>query len=241
MAGNFYGVGVGPGNPEWMTIEGQALLGRVPVVAYPAGQNGEPGFAYRTARRFLDPTRQDLVPLYFPMTHLEEALLEAWAAIGRELCGYLAKGQDVAFITEGDPLVYSTFIHVMRAVRQRCPGVRIHVAPGISSINGAASRLLTPLADGVETLAVVPAQADPDRMRKMIEWHDTVVFIKVAKVLPMMVRLLDELGLLGHAWAISQIGTPDETVFWDIREVASESLSYMTVLLVKKPKGGDHG
>ena len=108
----------------------------------------------------------------------------------------LQEGKDVAFVTEGDPLLYSTFIHMMRLMQERHPEVPIEVVPGISSINGAASRLGIPLADGDEHVAIVPARDDYEAMKKVIEDNDCVIFIKVAKVIDLMLEVLRDLDLL---------------------------------------------
>ena len=114
-----------------------------------------------------------------------------------ELCWqHLQAGRDIAFVTEGDPNLYSTFIHMARLMQELHPEVPISSVPGISSVLGAAARLNLPLADGDDQVAIIPATEDRAEMKRVIEEHDAIVFIKVAKVLDMMIDILEELDLV---------------------------------------------
>jgi precorrin-2/cobalt-factor-2 C20-methyltransferase len=145
----------------------------------------------------------------------------------------LQEGKDVAFVTEGDPLLYSTFIHMMRLMQEKYPQVPIEVVPGISSINGAASRLGIPLADGDEHVAIVPARDDYETMKKVIQDNDCVIFIKVAKVIDLMLEVLRDLDLLDKASVVTKV-TSDEEIIWRADELEGAELEYLTLMVVRK-------
>ncbi len=128
------------------------------------------------------------------MTKDENVLREKWDETVNDVWEHLREGKHVAFVTEGDPLLYSTCIHFMRTMQMKYPDVSIEIVPGVSSINGAAARLQLPLADGDETIAIVPARDDYDAMKKRSK-RMIVSFFKVAKVMPLLLSILKEMNL----------------------------------------------
>ncbi|MCL8209283.1 MAG: precorrin-2 C(20)-methyltransferase [Actinomycetia bacterium] len=233
VPGRLYGVGVGPGDPEWLTLAALRVLVRAPTVAYPAAPGGAEGFAYRIVRTFLDPARQELLPLAFPMTREPAALEAAWDHIADEVARRLSTGRDVAFVTEGDPLLYSTFVPLRERLSRRCPEAPIEVVPGVPSFAAAAARLGWALGRGDERLAVVPATDDREALRAVLEQFDTVVLLKVAKVLDPVLDLLEEMGLLGGAAVLSHVGGPAERVERTVARLKGERLPYMTLMVVR--------
>ncbi|MCK9906148.1 precorrin-2 C(20)-methyltransferase, partial [Frankia sp. Cpl3] len=142
----------------------------------------------------------------------------------------LKAGKDVAFVTEGDPLLYSTFIHMMRLIQEAHPEVEVQSVPGISSVNGAASRLGLPLADGDDQLAIVPATEDYEAMKKAIIQHDCTIFIKVAKVLDMMIAILRELNLIDKAAVATKVTSGEEMIWRNVEELEGTELEYLTLM-----------
>jgi precorrin-2/cobalt-factor-2 C20-methyltransferase len=122
---------------------------------------------------------------------------------------------------------------MMRLMQENHPEVPIEVVPGISSINGAASRLGIPLADGDEHIAIVPAQDDYESMKKVIVDHDCVVFIKVAKVIDLMLKVLRDLNLLDKASVVTKV-TSNEEIIWRADELDGAELEYLTLMVVRK-------
>lgn len=232
--GTLYGLGVGPGDPELLTLKAVRILNESPVIAYPQKKEGSPSYAYAIAEPYIQGEDKELLGLVFPMTKNQAILTREWNNTIAKIWEKISAGQDVAFITEGDPLIYSTFIHLMREMNDQHPEVDVRIIPGISSVNGAASRLGIPLADGNEKIAIVPATADREEMRKVIEDHDCVVFIKVVKVLEMMVELLEELQLLPHASVISKATAKEEFICRNLAELSPEDLTYLTLMVVRK-------
>lgn len=231
--GTLYGVGVGPGDPELITVKAFRRLIDTPVIAYPRKRKGSKSYAHKIAEAYINPQEKEMLGLIFPMTKDKEMLEREWNNTVASVWGYLSEGKDVAFVTEGDPLLYSTFIHMMRLMKKLHPEVEIKTIPGISSINGAASRLGIALADGDEHIAIVPARDDYTAMRKVIEENDCIVFIKVAKVMDVMLKVLRDLSLLEKASVVTKV-TSDEEIIWNVAELDGLELEYLTLMVVRK-------
>jgi precorrin-2/cobalt-factor-2 C20-methyltransferase len=213
--GTLYGLGVGPGDPELITVKAFRLLKQCPVIAYPRKKSGAKSYALAITELYVDTREKVMLGLTFPMTNLTE-------------------GRDVAFVTEGDTMLYSTYIHLMRLMKEQHPEVEAVSVPGISSVIASASRLGLPLADGDEQVAIVPATDDYDAMRTALETHDAVVFIKVAKVIDLMLRVLGDLGLTDKASVLTKVTSSEEQIWRDVTELAGRELEYLTLMVVRK-------
>lgn len=231
--GILYGLGVGPGDPELITVKAFRVIQESPVIAYPKKLKGSKSYAHRIVDVYINPEEKDMLGLVFPMTKDEAVLEREWTKSVELVYEKLQEGKDVAFVTEGDPLLYSTFIHMMKLMQDMHPDVEIRTVPGISSFNGSASRLGIALADGDDRVAIVPAHDDYDAMREAIESHDAVVFIKVAKVIDLMLEVLRDLDLLDKASVVTKV-TSDEEIIWDVRELDGVDLEYLTLMVVRK-------
>ncbi|GAB0171062.1 precorrin-2 C(20)-methyltransferase [Lysinibacillus sp. CTST325] len=231
--GILYGLGVGPGDPELITVKAFRIIQESPVIAYPKKLKGSKSYAHRIVDVYINPEEKDMLGLIFPMTKDEAVLEREWTKSVELVYGKLKEGKDVAFVTEGDPLLYSTFIHMMKLMQDMHPDVEIRTVPGISSFNGSASRLGIALADGDDRVAIVPAHDDYDAMREAIESHDAVVFIKVAKVIDLMLEVLRDLDLLDKASVVTKV-TSDEEIIWDVQELDGVDLEYLTLMVVRK-------
>lgn len=226
-SGTLYGVGVGPGDPELLTVKALRVLGEVSCLACPADPDGGPGRAYRVVERYLRP--------HLPVLVLRRG---AWDVAGDRVAQELASGRSVAFVTLGDPLLYSTFAHLLAALRRRLPHVPVTVVPGVSSVQAAASELRVPLATGGEQLVLVPASYHRTRLRMCLRSAETVVFLKVHQVISDLVEALRHEGLLDAAALVEQAGCPDVRVV-PARELAKESApSYTSLLVVRHLREG---
>ncbi|MEK4339621.1 MULTISPECIES: precorrin-2 C(20)-methyltransferase [Brevibacillus] len=233
--GTLYGIGVGPGDPELITVKAFRLLQQSPVVAYPKKRMGSKSYAHQIAELYVKPSPdKEMLGLVFPMTKDKDILDREWNNTADIVWERLREGKDVAFVTEGDPLFYSTFIHMMRVMKEKYPEVPVVSVPGISSFLGAAARLNLPLADGDEQIGIIPATEDREAMRKAIEEHDCVIFLKVAKVLPMIIGLLKELDLVDHAAVATKVTSSEEMIWTNVRELERAELGYLTLMVVKK-------
>ena len=136
--GTLYGVGVGPGDPELLTIKAQRVLKDVSVICMPQSETSSESFAYTIAKGFIDETRQEIMRVEFP-TDDESGALSAWVGAAEEIAVMLENGTDVAFITEGDPMIYSTFSYVLESLKNNHPDLAVEIVPGVSSVMAAAA------------------------------------------------------------------------------------------------------
>jgi precorrin-2/cobalt-factor-2 C20-methyltransferase len=233
MHGTLYGLGVGPGDPELITVKAFRVLKESPVIAYPRKRKGSKSYAHQIVDVYINANEKEMLGLVFPMTKDPEILAKEWNNTVEIVWQRLNEGKDVAFVTEGDPLLYSTFIHMMKLMKEKHPEIMIKTVPGISSINGAASRLGIPLAEGDDHVAIIPARDDYDVMKKALLENDCVIFIKVAKVMDVMLKLLRELNLLDKASVVTKV-TSGEEIIWKIDELEHAELEYLTLMVVRK-------
>lgn len=232
--GRLYGLGVGPGDPELITVKAFRLMKEVDVIAYPKKRMGSKSYAHQIMETYIQPGEKELLGLVFPMTKDPEVLASSWEKTAVTIWEHLSQGRDVAFVTEGDPNLYSTWIHMARTMKTLYPEVEIHSVPGISSALGAAARLGLHLADGDEHFAIIPATEDREAMRQAIQNHDALVFIKVAKVIDLMIELLTELGLDQNASVVTKVTSGEEQIWLNIHELKGQELNYLTLLVVRK-------
>ena len=135
--GRLYGVGIGPGDPKLLTLRAHHILSQVPIVFVPQKSTGSKSYAYSIIESLVGKSSQKIVALIFPMRKDSQELIPYWEKAAEEIWQHLAQGDDCAFVNEGDPLLYGTFIHVFEILRKRYPKLTIEVIPGISSINAA--------------------------------------------------------------------------------------------------------
>ncbi|BCS55715.1 precorrin-2 C(20)-methyltransferase [Geobacter sp. SVR] len=231
----FYAVGVGPGDPELVTRKAERILRQADVVLAPVSRPGESSVALETVRGFLDEQRQEIVIHQFPMTSDPEQLIPAWQAAAVRIAEQVAAGRDVAFITIGDPLLYSTFIYLLRIVREHYPQLPVEIVPGISSIMTAAAVAAVPLAEGDERLAIVPATAGVEAICEAMAKYETVVLLKVRPLFAEILELLRQTGRSGSTVFIERAGGKRQKVIRDISEMAAHSPDYLSLMIVRRP------
>ncbi len=233
--GILYGVGVGPGDPELITLKAARLLRRVPAVLVPHSAN-RPSVAFSIVGRWIRPKRQRLIVQAYPMTGPEESLDQARGEAARNAIDLLRSGSDVAVVTEGDPLLYSTFIDLLERVRAALPGLCVEVVPAVSSVTACAAAALAPLARRSERIAVLSATDDLDDLDRVLEHFDTVVLLKVRSRFDALVDRLDALGLSSAAVLVEECGRPGQHITRDLRSRQGQSLSYFSTVMLYRTR-----
>ncbi len=243
MTGRFYNVGVGPGDPSLITLKALRILQSVEVIAYPVsgaeresialsvinGLTGEAGRPLTEGKR--------LLPLFFPMVRDSAVMAEAHSTVAQQVYGELSVGRDVAFVTLGDPSLYSTGGYLTGYLKGMDPGVAVETVPGITSYSAAAAAAGVSLGDGNEKLAVVPATAGEEVLREVARLFENVAILKAHRQLDVLERLLDEEGFARTVLA-GNVGMAGEV----IEEVTGEGflssfalrMPYLTLILAKK-------
>lgn len=228
-----YAIGVGPGDPELLTRKAERIIREVPVICAPTANPADSSYALSIVEPLLDRNRQEIIVQVFPMRKDQEGLAEFWEEAAAEVVEKVREGKDVAFITIGDPFLYSTFLYIYRIFREGYPDIPVEVVPGISSINAAAVAAGVPLGMASERIAVIPAAFEED-LRKTLTEFDTVVLMKVSRVFDGIYALLQELGLENKGVYVSRVGSPEEEVVFDLASLVGRKLDYLSLLIVKK-------
>lgn len=231
MSGIFYGVGVGPGDPELLTLKAVDVIKNADVIIAPKTEKKEESTALSIARPFLKDD-VEILKLVFPMVNHADTLSEAWENNKNSILAELQAGKKVVFLTLGDPMFYSTYMYVFRLLKD-C-GYPIHTIPGIPAFCAIASRLGLPLAEGNDVLSVVPATMDEKKLDEVLATVDNVVLMKVYKNYGQVVEKLDQHGFGGNAVMISKCGLPDEKICEDLHVVDEGSVNYLSTILAKK-------
>lgn len=229
-----YAIGVGPGDPELLTIKAERVLRSVSVICAPTAGTDDSSFALSIIEPLLDLSRQEVIIQVFPMRKDQSGLGEFWETAAAEVAQRIRGGSDVAFITIGDPFIYSTFLYIYRIFREKYPDIAIEVIPGVSSINAAAVAAGIPLGLGSERIAIIPAAFEEKELRKFLKEFETVVMMKVSRVFGGVYDLLKELELEKSCAFISRVGTADQEVVFDLESLLGRKLDYLSLLIVKK-------
>jgi precorrin-2/cobalt-factor-2 C20-methyltransferase len=232
--GRIYAVGVGPGDPELLTRKAERILREVGVVCTPAASPLDSSRALSIVEGFLDRDRQEVIIQVFPMRMDQTGLEEFWETAAAVVAEKAMQGTDVAFITIGDPFLYSTFLYLYSIFREKYPDIPLEVVPGISSINAAAIASGVPLGMASERIAIIPAAFEQENLRKTLEEFDTIVLMKMSRVFDGIYEMLVELGLERKTVYVSRVGTPEQHVVSDLATLVGKKLDYLSLLIVKK-------
>lgn len=231
--GVFYGIGVGPGDPELLTLKAARILREADVICLPQAKAGALSVARQVAGPHFGP-RAQVVEISTPMVRDEALLEEHWQQGAARIADFLRQGLSVAFLTIGDSMLYSTYTYLLARVRRLLSAVRVECVPGITSFSAAASFLQEALAEGAEKLAVVPAIEDPDEIRQVLRTVPNAVLMKVAGQYDAIVDVLEELNLLDKAVFVSRLGYGDQLVCRDLVSLKGRKLEYLSLILVKR-------
>lgn len=231
MKGKLYGIGVGPGDPELVTLKAKRLLEEVDCIAIPKPGANKESLAMSIVGSMLG-EEKDILELLFPMSFNKRLLAESWSEAVSQVKSRLDEGRDVAFITLGDPTVYSTYMYLHKMIRQQ--GYETEIVPGITSFCAAAARVGISLAENRETLAVVPSAYDCRDLGEILESFENVVLMKISGKFADLREKLVAKGLDDKAVLVSKCGLDGEMVEFDLGKVDGETLSYFTTMIIKK-------
>jgi precorrin-2/cobalt-factor-2 C20-methyltransferase len=205
-SGRLYGLGVGPGDPELLTLKALRLLRAVPVVAYPAPEHGN-SFARSIVAAWIEGHQREIA-IRFPMRP-GPLPVEIYDGAADELAAELDDGRDVALLCQGDPLFYGTFVNIFTRLAGR---YRIEIVPGVSSVTACAAAAAIPLVSRDDTLAVIPATLDEDQIAARLATSDTAAIVKLGRHVAKIRRVLDRLGLLDVAVYVEHATLPTQHI-----------------------------
>jgi precorrin-2/cobalt-factor-2 C20-methyltransferase len=232
--GTLYGVGMGPGDPDYLTVRAVRVLSAAPVLVHfcKKGRRGN-------ARTIADAVVRDAareVPLVYPYTtelapdHPDyvAALCEFYDDAAGRLADHLGAGRDVAILSEGDPFFYGSFMHLWRRLKDRFP---IEVVPGVTGMSGCWTRAATPITWGDDVLTILPATLGPEALVERLRTTDAAVIMKLGRHLPKVRAALDETGLLARAIYVERGTMPGERVI-PLVDKPDDAAPYFSMVLV---------
>lgn len=232
MNGKLYGIGVGPGAPDLLTLRAAKVLGRVAVALAAASPRNDYSIALRTVRSHLR-ADAEIVRLEFPMTRERAVLREAWSVAAARTAEILRSGRDAAFLTIGDPLIYSTFGYLSRALRESAPELEVEIIPGITSFQAAAARTGATLCEGAESLLILPGINDAEELGRGLAAADNSVVLKAYRNFPAIREALRAAGRAHNAVFVSKVCLEDEMISRRI-EALPDVPPYLSLVLAKK-------
>lgn len=232
MLGTLYGLGVGPGDPELLTIKAARILGEVAAVFAASSSKNDYSIAEAIIGPHLPPGTA-VTRLPFPMTRDATTLAAAWEANATAMAEVLAAGRDAAFVTLGDPLLYSTFGYVLPLLQARLPGLPVVIVPGITSFQAAAAKTGDVLVASGENLLIASGVDENGRLRQALEAADNAVILKAYRNFPRLRALLAAMGLTAKTTFVTRLGHDGEAVVRDL-EQAPEKPHYLSLCLIKR-------
>jgi precorrin-2 C20-methyltransferase / precorrin-3B C17-methyltransferase len=232
--GRITGVGVGPGDPDLVTVRAAGLVTAADVIAYHCGPHGR-SIARAAAEPYLRAGQAEEVLSYPVTTEVSDhpggydgAMAEFYAEATERLARHLSGGRDVVVLCEGDPSLYGSYLHLHERLRSR---FRSEIVPGISSVSAAAAAASVPLVRHDETLTVLPGTLPDDELRARLAGTDAVAVLKLGRTFGKVRTALEEAGLLDRALYIERAGTKSERV-QPLAGVDPDGVPYMSLALV---------
>lgn len=228
MTGTLYGVGVGPGDPELITLKAARVIAASPVVAYPAPEHGE-SLARRIAAAHLHGGQIEIA-IRMPLVADRFPAEAVFAAAARDLATHLDDGRDVAVLCLGDPFLYGSFQHLFGRLAKTHPVV---VIPGVTSTSAAAALVALPLATRNDVVSIIPATLPDDELARRLACCETGAIVKLGRHFQRVRDLLRREGLIAHARYAEHVGMPDERVT-PIEQVDPATVPYFSMILVRR-------
>ncbi len=231
MKGKMYGIGVGPGDSELMTVKAARLVSEADVILTPKTEKKDGSVALTIAQPYIS-EKTEIVPVMFPM-NLNDEWSDAWEEVKNVVVSYLDAGKDIVFLTLGDPMFYSTYMYVYRLVKEA--GHDIETIPGITAFCAIGSHLGYPIVENEEILTIIPATAPKEKIDAALAACDDAVIMKVYKRFDKIQELLIKHDMADNGVMISRIGLDDEKVVKGLADMdPNADLNYLTTILTKK-------
>lgn len=233
MSGTLYGLGIGPGDPELITLKALRILQTAQVVAYPAPETGD-SLAHRIVAPYLKGSQTEIA-IRMPLSVARFPAQDVYEQAAADLAAHLTAGSNVAVLCEGDPFLYGSFMYLFGRLAERFP---VEVVPGVSSLTACAAALKHPLVSRNDVLTVIPAPLDDGTIAARLLQTDAAAIIKLGRHGPRIVALLKELGMIDRAQYIERATMPEQRIL-PLAEVDAASIPYFAMILVHR-RGEQH-
>lgn len=226
--GVLYGIGVGPGDPELITLKAHRIVSSAKVVAYPAPDDGD-SFARSIVSGFLT-EQQTEIPIVIPMRVERFPAAAIYDAAAEDIAGHLAAGSDVVVLCEGDPFFYGSFMYLFERLSDR---FTCEIVPGVSSLMASAAALQRPLAARNDVLTVLPGPLPDEVLQARIEASDGVAIIKVGRHFSRIRALIERMGLIAQAGYLERVTLENQQVL-PLDECDAGKAPYFSMILIYK-------
>jgi precorrin-2/cobalt-factor-2 C20-methyltransferase len=223
--GELYGLGIGPGDPELLTLKAHRILTTVPVIAYPTLESGKV-LARAIVSDFIRPEQIE-IPMPLPFS-VERSSQPHYDIAAENIAEHLNLGRDVAVLCVGDPMLYGTFMYIFNRL---CDRFSIEVVPGISSVMASAAMLGVPITYRNDVFSIMPATLEAEILRDRLVFIDAAAIIKLGRHFAKVRNILDELGLLERALYIERATLPNQQII-PITEIDPEAVTYWSLILI---------
>ncbi|MCZ8118589.1 MAG: precorrin-2 C(20)-methyltransferase [Microcystis sp. LE18-22.4A] len=223
--GKLYGLGIGPGDPELLTLKAHRILTTVPVIAYPTLESGKV-LARAIVSDFIRPEQIE-IPMPLPFS-VERSSQPHYDIAAENIAEQLNLGRDVAVLCVGDPMLYGTFMYIFNRL---CDRFSIEVVPGISSVMASAAMLGVPITYRNDVFSIMPATLEAEILRDRLVFIDAAAIIKLGRHFAKVRNILEELGLLERALYIERATLPNQQII-PITEVDPEAATYWSLILI---------
>ena len=234
------GIGVGPGDPELLTVKAAKAIQNADTIMCPASGDDRPSIAFSIVSSLIDKSKnQEIIKLIFPMTKDRDVLEATWKKNAKIMAEKVLSGKNAVYLTVGDPYLYSTWIYMHREIEENFPAVKISVIPGIVSMFTFASKVGVSIAEGAEKVSIIPSCYDLTTVKEIAKNSETMVFLKDGRYFDQVIELLKESGFPDNSiFAIGQdLGTEHEIIRkMKLGEVNDDTLTtkYFSILVVKR-------
>ena len=233
MSGTFYVVGVGPGDPELLTLKAVKRLQQAAIIYLPISRLSRQTWLSDAVESHAT-ADCNIRPVEFSLGSDSQQRQDHWQWVATEIIAELRRGMDVAFVTLGDPLLYSTSIYLLRSLRQQWPEAPVEIVPGIAAYSHVAALTEFTIGEGEQPVTILPTVMDRSALREGIKRGGTLILMKIGKRLPQIIDLLDEFDLLEHAVFVARAGLPDQRIETDLNNLrgVDDKAGNLVVILV---------
>ena len=235
-------VGCGPGDPELLTVKAASLLKNADVIYAPTAREGKPSIALSIVQKYVNATAK-IVDLIFPMVKNREQTRLYWRRNAEQIAEAAKMGKNVVYLTVGDPSLYSTWIYIQREITSRYPEIHLKIIPGIPSVFAFAAQAKISLAEGDETLGIIPACYDLEKVKRTVNSCDTLVFLKDGRHFGEVIEMLGSAGFSDDSMiTMAQDVSAGEEVLKrnslkEIRQNKVTTEKYFSLMVAKRKNG----
>lgn len=230
--GKLYGIGVGPGDSKLMTVKAVEVLQKADLIITPKTEKKDGSVAFHIASPYI-PETAHILPMVFQMNNDMAAVARQWEENSKIIREKLDEGKNLVFLTLGDPMLYSTYMYIFRALEGT--DYEAETIPGIPAFLGIASYLGIPVAEWEETVLILPATASPEKIDHALAVADHAVIMKVYKNWAYIQSELRKYGLIKNAVMVSRAGLPDEIIQRNLDKLPADyKPNYLSTILTKR-------